>query len=292
MKRTIAFFFLALTTVLFLTPGNGFPGPVRIGVDTSWRPIPEDGAPSGSGAMGSSFTNSLGMKFVWCPPGTFTMGSPSSEPGRYDDEPQHQVTLPRGFYMQTTEVTQGQWEKVMGNNPSYFQDCGADCPLANVSWDDAQGFIRKLNQMEGETYSLPTEAQWEYAARAGTNTAFYTGRCLSTDQANYDGNYPLLGCPKGQDRKTTVPVASFFPNAWGLYDMHGNVYEWCLDWYGNYPSGIVTDPTGPSSGSSHVIRGGGWLHYATNCRSACRSLQSPGHRNDLLGFRLSLPAVR
>ena len=185
------------------------------------------------------------------------MGSPPDEPGRFDSETQHRVTLTRDFFMGTTEVTQGQWKAVMGNNPSHFDECGDDCPVEKVSWDDVQEFIKKLSRMDGREYRLPTEAEWEYAARAGTTTPFTYGRCLSTDQANYDGNYPLSGCDKGEYRKRTIPVGSLdAPNAWGLHDMHGNVWEWCQDWYGNYPSGSVTDPTGPSSGSTGSFAAG------------------------------------
>ena len=238
---------------------------------------------------GKKISNTLGMKFVYIPPGTFTMGSPSNEPDRYDNEKQHQVTLTKGFYMQTTEVTQGQWKAVTGSNPSYFKNCGEHCPVEQVSWNDVQEFIRKLNQREGSgTYRLPTEAEWEYAARAGTDTPVSFGRCLSTDQANYNGNYPLSGCPKGEYRKRTIAVASFSPNAWGLFDMHGNVYEWCQDWFGDYPSGSVTDPKGPSSGSYRVLRGGSWINGAGSCRSASRYGLNPGARGRYYGLRLVL----
>lgn len=228
-----------------------------------------------------------GAKFIFIPAGTFTMGSPPEEPGRFDNETQHKVTISRPFYMQTTTVTQGQWKAVMGSNPSSFKDCGDDCPVEQVSWKDVQEFIRMLNHQEKpDKYRLPTEAEWEYAARAGTTTPFNTGSCLTTDQANYNGNYPLSGCPKGEYRQKTVRVGSFSPNAWGLYDMHGNVWEWCQDWYGDYPSGSVTDPTGPLSGSSRVSRGGSWLYYAGRCRSAARYLHTPGDRYRGMGFRL------
>jgi len=235
------------------------------------------------------FTNSIGQEFVWIEQGTFMMGSPENEPGRSSDEKQHQVTLTKGFYLQTTEVTQGQWKAVMGNNPSYFKNCGDNCPVENVSWNDAQEFIKNLNQKEGKKiYRLPTEAEWEYAARAGTSTPFHTGRCLSTDQANYNGNYPLEGCPKGKYREKTVPAASFAPSAWGLYDMSGNVWEWCQDWYGHYPAGSVTNPEGSSTGSSRILRGGSWLLNAVCCRSADRFSFAPGSWYGSLGFRLVL----
>lgn len=259
-------------------------------------------------AAEKEFTNSIGMKFVLIPAGTFTMGSPSNEPSRKSDETQHQVTISRSFHMQTTVVTQGQWKAVMGSNPSYFSSCGDDCPVEQVSWDDAQEFIRKLNRQEGtDKYRLPTEAEWEYAARAGTTTPFNTGNCLSTEQANYDGNYPLSGCPKGENRRRTVRVGSFSPDAWGLYDMHGNVWQWCQDWYGSYPSGSVTDPAGPSSGSYRIFRGGGWdMGGASGCRSARRAIwpgyrpgrspfpaigfRRPGQRCPAIGFRLASTA--
>ena len=196
------------------------------------------------------FTNTIGMEFVLIPAGSFTMGSHSNEPAEHKDEkPPHDVKITKPFYLQTTEVSQGQWEKVMGNNPSNFKDCGDDCPVEMVSWDDTQEFISKLNQMEGTNkYRLPTEAEWEYACRAETTTPFFTGECISTDQANYNGKYPGKNCPKGEYREKTVKVGSFQPNAWGLYDMHGNVWEWCQDWYGDYPSNSVVDPKGPDKG--------------------------------------------
>ena len=230
----------------------------------------------------------LAAKFVLIPAGTFMMGSPSDEPGRDSYESnQYQTTISRVFYMQTTEVTQGQWKRVMGNNPSRFSDCGDDCPVEQVSWNDAQEFISKLNSMEGtDRYRLPTEAEWEYAARAGTTTPFNTGTCLTADQANYNGDYPLSGCPKGKYRDRTVCVGSFAPNAWGLYDIHGNVWEWVQDWKGNYPTGSVTDPAGPSSGSFRMCRGGSWKQNAWVCRSAFRFYAFPNLRKDNRGFRL------
>ncbi len=230
----------------------------------------------------------LGAKFVLIPAGTFTMGSPSNEPGRDNDETQHRVTLSKPFYMQTTEVTQGQWKAVMGNNPSYFKNYGDDCPVEQVSWNDVHEFIRILNQREGtDKYRLPTEAEWEYVARAGTTTPFHTGNCLSTDLANSQGFLPLSGCPRGRDRERTIRVGSFPPNDWGLYDMHGNVREWVQDWTGNYPNAHVTDPTGPSGGIFRVIRGGGWFYDARRCRSAIRDFNAPDYRDDSLGFRLA-----
>jgi formylglycine-generating enzyme required for sulfatase activity len=259
------------------------------------------------GHSGETFTNSLGMTFVYIEPGTFMMGSPSDEPGRYDNETQHQVTLTKGYYLQTTEVTQGQWKAVMGNNPSYFSNCGDDCPVENVSWDDAQDFIQKLNQNTSDTYRLPTEAEWEYAARAGSTTAFYNGPIEILGDRNapaldpiawyggnscvsYSGSYDCSGWSQTQYNCSscgTHPVAQKQANAWGLYDMSGNLWEWCNDWYGSYPTNSVTDPGGASSGSDRVVRGGRWGSYARYCRSAERGTSSPGNRNLSIGLRLS-----
>jgi len=238
--------------------------------------------------VGKKISNDLGMEFVYIAPATFIMGSPSDEPNRDSDERPHHVTLTKGYYMQTTEVTQGQWKAVMGDNTSTFKKCGDNCPVEAVSWDTVQDFIQKLNQKEGgNKYRLPTEAEWEYACRAGTETPFVFGQCLSTDQANYNGKYPLPGCSEGEYRKRTLPVASLSPNAWGLYDMHGNVAEWCQDWLGDYPSRNITDPTGPSSSEVRVFRGGGWSDSASSCRSADRSGNAPFlYRLEFVGFRL------
>jgi formylglycine-generating enzyme required for sulfatase activity len=234
------------------------------------------------------FTNTLGMTFVWIEPGTFMMGSPEDEPQRDSDETQHEVALTQGYYMQTTEVTQGQWKAVMGSNPSYFSSCGDDCPVEEVSWNKIQEFITALNAQEKTSqYRLPTEAEWEYAARAGSNKPFAFGDCLSTTDANYNGNYPLSGCPKGDYRGHPIEVGSLKANAWGLYDMNGNVWEWCQDWYGSYPTNSVTDPVGATSGSSRVIRGGGWYSDASYCRSANRYNYSPGSTSYNVGFRLA-----
>ncbi|GAB6096840.1 formylglycine-generating enzyme family protein [Desulfatiferula olefinivorans] len=235
-------------------------------------------------------TNDLNMTFVYIPPGTFAMGSPPSEPGRDGDEGRHTVTLTRGFYMQTTEVTQGQWKQVTGKNPSRFTDLlrsHDDWPVECVSWNDVQEFIRKLNCMDGrEAYRLPTEAEWEYACRAGTLTAFAFGACLSTDQANVNGQNAV--CDGGLFRRTTMRVGSFPPNAWGLYDMHGNVNEWCRDVYDTYPPFSVTDPRGGTCGSYRILRGGGWYDEARHSRSAYRGRHFPGLKSPHNGFRLVL----
>ncbi len=203
-----------------------------------------------------SFTNSIGMTFVWIPPGRFRMGSPENEPDRDSDEKQHWVTLSKGFYMQTCETTQRQWERIMSSNPSHFRECGDDCPVEGVSWHDVQTFIKQLNQKEEKKYSLPTEAQWEYAARAGSSTAFPNGEI--TDTGCSDPNMDAMGWYCGNAGRKTHPVGLKQHNDWGLYDMHGNVWEWCSDRYGNYPDGSVTDPVGYPVDSQplRVIRGG------------------------------------
>ncbi|MDM8544703.1 SUMF1/EgtB/PvdO family nonheme iron enzyme [Desulfococcaceae bacterium HSG9] len=232
--------------------------------------------------------NSLGIEFVYIPPGEFMMGSLKDEPGHYGNERRHKVVLSHGFYMQTVEVTQGQWKKVMDDNPSRFTKCGDNCPVENVSWEDVQKFIKKLNHdAKGAQYRLPTEAQWEYACRAGTQTPFAFGKCLSVDQANYNGNQPLSECAKGEYRQKTVPVRSFKPNTWGLYDMHGNVWEWCQDWYGDYPKdAVITDPTGPPKGTARVLRGGSWFNTDRKCRTANRERRVPSRPYGNVGFRL------
>jgi formylglycine-generating enzyme required for sulfatase activity len=229
-------------------------------------------------------SNSLGMTFRLIPAGTFVMGSPSDELGRVTDETQYTVTISESFYIQTTEVTQGQWKAVMGNNPSVFDSCGLNCPVEYVSWEDAQTFIATLNAMGEGSYTLPTEAQWEYAARAGSNKAFANGGISDTTT---DLNLDVMGWYDSNSGSTPHAVAQKQPNAWGLYDMHGNVWEWCHDWYGSYPDISVTDPGGPSLGSYRVERGGSWSSDAQYCRSAERHSTSPGSRYSGVGLRLS-----
>src|ERR1035441_3406412 len=170
------------------------------------------------------FTNSLGMKFVWIAPGNFMMGSPKEEKLRNDNETQHKVSLTKGFYRGVHLVTQEQWKEVMGNNPSFFKG-EKNLPVETVSWDDCQDFIKKLREKDKKIYRLPTEAEWEYSCRAGTKTPFHFGETISTDQANYNGNHIYGNGKKGVYRQKTTPVGSFPANAWGLHDMHGNVWE-------------------------------------------------------------------
>lgn len=236
----------------------------------------------------NTFTNELGMSFVYIPPGEFLMGSPVEEQGRSKSETQHRVSLTEGFYLQTTEVTQGQWRETMGSNPSFFGECGEACPVESVPWIEVQLFITRLNaNAESVTYRLPTEAEWEYAARAGNQTPFAYGRCLSSDQANFNAQVSYEDCPTGSYRERTIAVGSLQPNGWGLYDMHGNVSEWCQDEHAGYPdSKAASDPKGPSDNPRHVFRGGGWDHQARECRSARRGWAGSKYPWTNIGFRL------
>ena len=233
------------------------------------------------------YTNSLGMKFVWISPGSFMMGSPKEEKERRDDEVQHKVTLTKGFYMGVYTVTQDQWQEVMGVNPSHFKR-EKNLPVDTVSWDDCQGYIKKLRESDKDkkAYRLPTEAEWEYSCRAGTTTPFHFGDTISTEQANYDGNRIYGNGIKGMFRRKTTPVGSFPANAWGLHDMHGNVWQWCQDRWGAYPKKDAADPKGPENGSFRILRGGSWYSIPLLCRSAFRYDADPGSGNFLFGFRL------
>jgi len=225
----------------------------------------------------------------WIEPGTFMMGSPKDEPERESwggDETLHQVTLSEGFWLGATTVTQELWQAVVGDNPSKVQ--GDQRPVERVSWEDVQKFMVQLNkEIPGLELVLPTEAQWEYACRAGTTTPFFFGENITTDQVNYDGNYPYAGGEKGEYREETVDVKALPCNDWGLYQMHGNVEEWCRDWYEEYPVGSVVDPLGPDNGRDRVCRGGSWGRIAWDCRSAHRDWAGPGFRRYWRGFRLS-----
>ncbi len=225
------------------------------------------------------------QRMRWIRPGTFMMGSPEDEPERFDDEVLHEVTLTRGFWLADTACTQSMWETVMEENRSRFK--GAERPVECVSYDDVVAFCMSLsNRIPGLTPQLPTEAQWEYACRAGTQSPFSFGATISTDRANFDGNYPYDNAPKGLYREQTVTVKDLPCNAWGLYQMHGNVREWCSDWYADEMLGSQIDPAGPKMGSVRVLRGGGWFGNARNVRSACRYWFDPGYRYGSLGFRL------
>jgi formylglycine-generating enzyme required for sulfatase activity len=234
------------------------------------------GPPAGSTALGDpTFVNSLGMVFVRIPAGEFMMGS---QDGDYDEKPAHLVRISQPFYLGKYEVTQGQWYAVMGSNPGHFTG-QPNLPVEQVSWEDVQAFVRRLNAQEGVTaYRLPTEAEWEYAARAGSTTAYGFG-----NKASKLGEYAWYGDNAGGRTHT---VGQHKPNAWGLYDMHGNVWEWVQDWYGPYDTDTVTDPPGAAANTYRVYRGGGWGTFASNCRSSDRNFDTPGTRLAGLGFRL------
>jgi formylglycine-generating enzyme required for sulfatase activity len=231
-----------------------------------------------------------GMELALIPTGTFTMGSPPSELGREPQEVPHRVEVSRPFYMGTTEVTQGQWQRVMGGNPSWFRGCGPDCPVERVSWHDVQAFLGRLGDLSHHAFRLPTEAEWEYACRAGTTTPFHTGETLSTAQANYDGEGPYGDAPPGKFRRSPTRVASFAPNRFGLHDMHGNVWEWTQDWHCPYPASGARDPLGSCATDFKVIRGGSWYFDANSARCALRYTHRPQDSGFSLGFRVVMEA--
>jgi formylglycine-generating enzyme required for sulfatase activity len=271
-------------------------------------------------------TNTLEMTFSRIRPGRFVMGSSDNESAGLSDEKEHTVTLNQEFFMQTTEVTVGQfrqfvqetgykteaegtggcwistkgtvWKKRRGSSwesPGYDESAAPpptdNLPVTCVTWNDAQAFVKWLTGKEGKTYSLPTEAEWEYACRAGTTTPFSYGKCLSTDQANYGKvgpHFPECKAVYQVTREQPTPAGSLAPNPWKLFDMHGNVSEWCQDWYGPYSKGPVTDPKGPSTGTERVMRGGHLFSDAHDCRSARRGKFPPGMASNVLGFRLVL----
>ncbi|MEC8243615.1 MAG: SUMF1/EgtB/PvdO family nonheme iron enzyme [Verrucomicrobiota bacterium] len=239
---------------------------------------------------------------IFCPPGTFMMGSPTTEAGRNGDETQHPVTLSHGFYLGKYEVTQSQYQTIMNGNsaglnadPSNFK--GSNPPVERVSWNDIQVFLAQLNAIEqtagrlpnGWKYVLPTEAQWEYACRAGMTTAYSWGNDINSSRANYNWDG---GSNDGNDFKQTRDVGMYDPNPWGFFDMHGNVWEWVHDWKANYFTDAQTDPEGPASGSSRVQRGGSWSNGEPGLRSARRNYCAPGLRNGLLGFRVGFQAIQ
>jgi formylglycine-generating enzyme required for sulfatase activity len=248
------------------------------------------------------------MQFALIPSGRFIMGSPPDEEGRYDNECQHEVFISRAFYLGQTCVTQEQYEAVMGANPSYHK--GAKYPVDTVNWDEVMEFCRRFSQRTGRRIGLPTEAQWEYACRAGTSTPFNTGKTLPRKMANcawwltYPGNRvdvsffksAVVGSfpPNSRGLYDLLrpfechPPRSFPPNAWGLYDMHGNLWQSCSDWYGDYPATEVADPTGPKHGSLRVLRGGSWGTGPWSCRSAFRSGSVPRNRDVDFGFRVTV----
>jgi formylglycine-generating enzyme required for sulfatase activity len=270
---------------------------------------PSDGAAAESGKAGKPaaepIVNAIGMKLVRIEPGEFVMGS-DFKPA---DGPKRPVKITRAFHMGVYEVTQGEYEKVSGGHRSWFHKDGARnydvegldtsrFPVENVTWEEAAAFCRKLSdrpaeKAAGRVYRLPTEAEWEYACRAGTTTHFHYGDSLSSKQACFDGSHPFGAAPAGVFLKRTMAVGSFAPNAWGLYDMHGNVREWCSDWYAAdaYRTGPNVDPSGPAQGRTKVQRGGGYYFAGVDCRSAFRSDMFPDWGDDGTGFRVACDIV-
>jgi sulfatase modifying factor 1 len=231
---------------------------------------------------------SVHQVFRWIAPGRFRMGSPADEVERGSAEVPHEVTLSKGYWIADTACTQAFWLAVWPVNPSHFQEDGNN-PVENVAWHDAQRFIAELNRRLPGLYArLPTEAEWEYACRAGTTTPFSFGKQITPEQVNYHGDYPCLGGEKGLYRQRTAPVGSLPPNPWGLYEMHGNVWEWCADWYAEYPPEPQVDPSGPAFGRMRVLRGGTWSDPARYARSATRSRIEPAYRPRSTGFRIVL----
>jgi formylglycine-generating enzyme required for sulfatase activity len=278
---------------VFASTVSGTP-PVR--PDQAGKPDVRVGPAGPAVAKATERTNSLGMDLVLIPAGEFVMGSPHNDSyASGTEKPQHKVQITKPFYLAVTPVTQEQYERVMGHNPSHFQGTRGILglfakagdprrPVEKVSWDDAVAFCRKLSDRDGKEYRLPTEAEWEYACRAGS-----TGKWCFGDNESLLGQYAWYGMNSGS---TTHPVGQKKPNAWGLYDLHGNVWEWCLDWYGGqYTSTALDDPTGPTAGSDRVFRGGCWFSYAGYCRSAYRNGSTPGYRSNSLGFRLACSSV-
>ena len=248
---------------------------------------------------GETITNSIGMKLTLVPAGEFIMGSPDSEVGYSNGEKLHRVRLTKPFYMGVYEVTQAEYQNVIGSNPSWFSRtsggkdkvAGQDTsrfPVERVSLDDAQEFCRKLSQKEGKTYRLPTEAEWEYACCAGTTTPFNFGEQLNGTQADCNGSNPYGTSAKGPNLQRPCTVGQYQPNAFGLYDMHGNVWQWCQDWYDKdyYSEFLADNPKGPDSGTYRVIRGGSWDSLPGLCCAAYRFRDTPSGRSSLVGFRV------
>lgn len=220
----------------------------------------------------------------WMKPGEFVMGSPDYELHRYDHETEHEVSLTRGFWISDTACIQETWQNVMNSNPS--KNIGPLKPVENTSWNDCIKFLKKLNELSDKIlFSLPTESQWEYACRAGTQTPFSFGITISSDQVNYNGEYPYYGQEKQLNRKQTIETKSLPANPWGLYEMHGNVWEWCSDWFSKLDSKGTVNPSGPSSGIYKTLRGGSAFSGAADCRSAARIRFHPSNRYNRHGFR-------
>jgi formylglycine-generating enzyme required for sulfatase activity len=261
---------------------------------------PQPGPSAPAPLLTKRFTNSVKMKLVRIAPGKFTMGSPNDESERNSNEIQHEVQITRSFFLGVYTVTQAQYKKVMGKNPCWFSATGHgqasvrglntdDFPVENVSWNDATAFCNKLSALPAEKgasrfYRLPTEAEWEYACRAGTTTAYHTGKTLEAKHANFSGS----------SVNRVAKVGSYKPNAWGLYDMHGNVWQWCADWHDDnyYRVSPKKDPSGPKVGNSREVRGGCFLNTARQCRAAYRVYVHPTYASNHVGFRVACDVGR
>ena len=294
--------------------GDPNPADGKVGTNSPTAKVPDLAVQPGR-PMSVDLGGGVKMEFLWIPPGEFLMGSPDEEAGGFDNErPLHRVRITQGFWMAKFEVTQIQWQRVMSNNPSYFQNAGPNAPVEQVSWHDGQDFLTRLNAECGArnpalgavTFRLPTEAEWEYACRAGTTTALYSGPLTlrgvndgpeldeiawygGNSEVEYEGAVDASAWPQKQHAYSlagTHPVGGKKPNDWGLYDMLGNVWEWCQDSYGKYPSDDLTDPAGPGAGSARVVRGGSWRGEPRLCRSANRDWNNPGLRHLSFGFRV------
>lgn len=285
---SLAFTLLGLALIISVSSEPTRPDSVAV-APAAENPEPDN---TGEGFGQALLPGGVSLEMIWCPPGRFLMGSPYDELGRSEDEQLHEVVLTQGFRLGKFPVTQKQYEALTGQMPSFFS--GNNLPVEKISWHDAMRFCEKLTKWEqnagrlpeGYVFSLPTEAQWEYACRAGSAAALNNAQELETT----DGDCPRLnevGWYLRNSKRTTHPVGEKNPNAFGLYDMHGNVWEWCLDWYGSY-RGDAGDPTGPKTGSYKVFRGGSWESDSALCRSAGRAYVSPSTRNYCLGFRLAL----
>jgi formylglycine-generating enzyme required for sulfatase activity len=289
-----------------------------VGVTAAAAPAP--GAPATATAAGlpavaapASRAASPGTAFppgfVLIPAGAFLMGSPPDEPFARADETRREVTISRPFLLAAREVSRAEWRQATGESAGYFAACEL-CPVESISWFDAVRFCNLLSARDGlrpayridgervtwdteaDGYRLPTEAEWEYACRAGTRTPFSTGTCIASDQANFDGYHPPPGCPEGLFRGEPIPVGSLAANAWGLHDMHGNVEEWCWDWHAAYPVAGGQDPRGPAAGEKRVARGGSWARFAVKCRAAHREKRDPRQSLDTVGLRLARSVAR
>jgi formylglycine-generating enzyme required for sulfatase activity len=272
--------------LLLLVPNDG---PLRQLLDVvPWEPGPE-------------MTNSVGMKLILVPAGRFVMGSPANESGRVPCEgPLHEVEITRSFYLAACLVTQEQYQRVLGVNPAHFHDvpsCNERLlPVERVSWEEAVDFCQKLSELpeerqRGRRYRLPTEAEWEYVCRAGqSGLTFSEGRSLGSQQANFDGRYPYGALPKGEFLRRTSVAGCYPANAWGFHDLHGNLWEWCADWFAEnwYRRSPVRDPTGSERGEARVLRGGSWQNHARLCRSACRDSVGPCYHSFTVGFRVAM----